>query len=205
MDLTKLGRTERVLGIVGLVLFIDSFLSAWYSVSAPSASLAGVTIGGGSAGYNAWQYPSGFLTWFPTLLFLAVGVLAVLPAFGVVVRLRVSVAQLGLGASALAVLLFLIQWITYPSVPGELAGAGIDAGPDWAYFIGLVLAVVAGVFSYLGFTAEGGSLAALGQSIKARVQPPAQQPGAGYVPPAPGYPPAQDQPAPGTWQQPPPQ
>ena len=202
MDLTKLGRTERVLGIVGLVLFIDSFLSGWYSVSAPSASVLGVTYGGGSAGYSAWEYPSGFLTWFPTLLFLAVGVLAVLPAFGVVVRLRVSIALLGLGVSAVAVLFFLIQWITYPSVPSELGGSGISAGPDWAFFIGLALAVVAGVFSYLGFTAEGGSLAALGQSVKAKVQQPAQQPG-GYVPPAPGYPPAQEPPAPGTWQQPP--
>ena len=201
MDLTKLGRTERVLAIVGLVLFIDSFLSAWYTVSAPSTSVLGVTYGG-SAGFNAWQYPSGFLTWFPTLLFLAVGVLAVLPAFGVEVRLRVSTALLGLGVSALAVLLFLIQWITYPSVPSELAGSSISAGPDWAFFIGLVLAVAAGVFSYLGFTAEGGSLAALGQSMKAKVQQPAQQPG-GYVPPAPGYPPAQEPPAQGGWQQPP--
>lgn len=208
MDLTKLGRTERVLAIVGLLTFIDSFLSGWYTVSAPSASVLGVTYAGGSAGFNAWQYPSGFLTWFPALLFFALAVIVLLPAFGVFVKLPASVSLIGLGVSAVAVLFYLIQWATYPSVPAELAG--VSAGADWAYFIALVLAIGAGVFAYLGFKAEGGSLAALGQSIKARTQQPQQggyvPPAGGYVPPAPGYgPPPEQQQAPGTWQQQPPQ
>ncbi len=173
MDLTKLGRTERVLAIVGLLAFIDSFLPAWYTVSASGATVFGVTYGGGSQGYSGWQYPSGFLTWFPALLLLAVGVIAALPAFGVLVRLPARLSLLGLGVSVVAALFYLIQWATYPSAPAGFSG--ISAGPDWAFFVGLALAVAAGVFSYLGYTAEGGSLAALGQSIKARTQP-QQQP-----------------------------
>src|SRR6185437_3259797 len=202
MDLTKLGRTERVLAIVGLLAFIDSFLSGWYTVSAPSTSVLGVTYSGGSAGFNAWQYPSGFLTWFPALLFFALAVVVALPAFGVFVKLPASKALIGLVVSAVAVLFYLIQWATYPSVPSELAG--VSAGADWAFFVGLVLAVVAGVFSYLGFTAEGGSLAAIGQSIKARTQPQQPQegvtPGGHYIPPGTTAPPGEQPP---TWQQPP--
>ena len=201
MDLTKLGRTERVLAIVGLLAFIDSFLPGWYTVSAPSASVLGVTYGGGSAGFNGWQYPSGFLTWFPALLFFALGVVVALPAFGVFVKLPASNALIGLAVSAVAVLFFLIQWATYPSVPAELAG--VSAGADWAFFVGLVLAVGAGVFSYLGFTAEGGSLAAIGQSIKARTQPQQQEgvaPRGHDIPPGTTAPPGQQPP---TWEQPP--
>lgn len=171
MDLTKLGRTERVLAAVGLLAFINSFLPAWYTVSASGATVFGVSYGGGSQGYSGWQYPSGFLTWFPALLLLGVGVLAALPAFGVLVRLPAPLSLIGLGVSALAVLFYLIQWVTYPSAPSGFSG--ISAGPDWAFFVGLALAVVSGVFAYMGFTAQGGSLAALGQSIKARTQ---QQP-----------------------------
>jgi hypothetical protein len=174
VDLTKLGRTQRVLAIVGLLAFINSFLTAWYTVSEKGGVVLGVTYGG-SQGYSAWQYPSGFLTWFPALLLLAVGVVAALPAFGVLVRLPASLSLIGLGVSAVAVLFYLIQWATYPSAPAGFSE--ISAGPDWAFFVGLALAIVAGVFSYLGFTAEGGSLAALGQSIKARTQqqPPQEQ------------------------------
>lgn len=182
MDLTKLGRTERVLAIVGLLAFIDSFLP-WWSAS----------VGPFSTSESGWSV--GFAGWFPVLLLLAIGVLVALPAFGQSVTIRGGYAAFGSGA-ALATLLILIRWLTYPTDTGGFGSAGADFGT----YIGLILAVVATVFSYLGFVAAGGNIAKFGDAFKA--QPPAQQP-PGYVPPAPGYPPAQDQPAPGTWQQPP--
>ncbi|HEV3172794.1 MAG TPA: hypothetical protein VGZ32_20775 [Actinocrinis sp.] len=167
MDLTKLGRTERVLAIVGLLAFIDSFLS-WYSVTIKGFSLGSVSAGGYSASDNAWNI--GFWAWFPMLLLLAVGVVVALPAFGQRVAIRGGYAALG-SATLLATIIVLIRWLTYPSA-SDLVGS---AGADYGTYVGLILCIVATVFAYLGFTAEGGSLAALGQSIKARTQPSQQQ------------------------------
>ena len=173
MDLRKLGRTELVLAVAGIVLFIVGFFP-WYSVS-----FGGGVLGGSySASVNAWSYPSGFEDWFPMLLLLAYAVVLALPAFGVAVNIPLlstptNRAFVGLVLSAFALLLFAIQGLTYPS----LGGAG---GASWGYFAGLIVVIAAGVQSYLGFTQSGGSLANVGAAFKARtqaVQQPPQQPG----------------------------
>ena len=184
MDLTKLGRNEQVLAIVGLLAFIDSFLP-WWSVS----------FGPISSSENGWGV--GFAGWFPMLLLLAVGVLVALPAFGQSVTVRGGYAAFG-AASLLATVLILIRWLTYPTASDGFGSAGADFGT----YIGLILGIAATAFSYLGFTAAGGNIAKFGDAFKPQPAQPA--PPGGYVPPAPGYPPAQDNPpAPGTWQQPP--
>jgi hypothetical protein len=190
MDLTKLGRTERVLAIVGLLAFIDSFLP-WWSVSA----------GPYTASESGWNV--GFAGWFPLLLLFAVGVLVALPAFGQSVVVRGGYAAFG-AASLLATIIILIRWLTYPSGSDAYAGLGVSAGASFGTYIGLILGIVATVFSYLAFTAAGGSINKFADAFKA--QPAAE---GGYVPPAGGYAPppefgqSPEQPAPGTWQQPP--
>ena len=164
MDLTKLGRTERVLTGVGIALFIVSFFP-WFSAS------VNLGIDGTISGHaDAWSYPSGFNDWFPILLLLAYAVVLALPAFGAAINAPVLAGQanrafIGLVLSAFAVLMFAIQGLTYPSFP-----AGYSAGPSWGYYIGLLLALAAGVQSYLGFTQAGGSLANVGAAFKARTQ-----------------------------------
>lgn len=180
MDLTKLGRNERVLAIVGLLAFIDSFLPWW-----------SVTVGPFSNSESGWGV--GFAGWFAVLLLLAIGVLVALPAFGQSVTVRGGYAAFGSGA-LLATILILIRWLTYPTASDGFGSAGADFGT----YIGLILALVATAFAYLGFTQAGGNIAKFGDAFKPAA--PAQQPG-GYVPPAPGYPP-QDPPAPGGWQPP---
>ncbi len=181
MDLTKLGRTERVLAIVGLLAFIDIFVP-WYSVSI-KGSLGALGGAGGVSG-NAWSV--GFLAWFPMLLLFAVGVLVALPAGGRNVSVRGGYAAFG-AAALLATIIVLIRWLTYPSVPAEDA-ALIDAGASFGTYVGLILGIVATVFAYLGFTAAGGTLNNIGAAFSGQPQE------TGYVPPA-------DQPQ--TWQQPP--
>jgi hypothetical protein len=180
MDLSKLGRTELVLAAAGLLLFVFS-LFPWYSIS-----FLDVTVD-----RDAWSYPNGFLDWFPILLLLVYGILLALPAFGVVLNAPLLAsptnrAFIGLVLSAFAVLLFAIQGLTYPSADGY-------GGPSWAYFVSLVIALAAGVQSYLGFTQQGGDFAAVGAGIKARTQATPQQPGQPYgqQPGAASYPPPQ--------------
>lgn len=170
MDLSKLGRTEQVLSAAGILLFIFSFLP-WYSIS-----YLGMTWTA-----DAWSNPSGFEDWFPALLLFLYGVVLALPAFGVEVNLptlasAVNRAFIGLVLSAFAVLLFAIQGLTYPSADGY-------GGPSWGYYISLIIALAAGVQSYLGFTQQGGTFAQISEGLKARTQaaapapvPPVQQP-----------------------------
>ena len=170
MDLSKLGRTEQVLSAAGILLFIFSFVP-WFEVSIVSFSA------------DAWSNPSGFNDWFPILLLFVYAIVLALPAFDVAVNApvlasAVNRAFVGLVLSAFAVLLFVIQGLTYPSVDGY-------GGPSWGYFISLLIALAAGVQSYLGFTRQGGDFAQIGARLKASTQPAAAAPVAPTVPTVP--------------------
>jgi hypothetical protein len=171
MDLTKLGRTEQVISVAGLLAFILSFLP-WYSAS----------LGPISVSRSGWQDPSGFNDWLPVMLLFIYAVLLFLPAVGVQLNLPVLAnaanrALIGLAIAALGVLLWAIQGLTYPNwndLTGGFEGGG-SAGPDWAYYVTLVIGLATLVQSYLGFTQAGGSLAQVGASFKARTQSVQQQ------------------------------
>ena len=180
MDLTKLGGTEKALSAAGVLLFILSFLP-WFEV----------TEFGLSVHADAWSWPSGFNDWFPVLLLFAYAVVLALPAFAVAVRIpalenAANRAFVGLVLSAFAVLMFAIQGLSYPG-----SGFGYSAGPAWAYFISLLIALAAGVRSYFGFTQQGGSFARIGAALQARSsgQPSRQQPQPPYPPYDQGVPP----------------
>jgi hypothetical protein len=200
MDLRRLGRTEQVLALAGVLLFVVSFFP-WYSYS-----YGGAFGGTYSAGFDAWSYPSGFEDWFPMLLLLAYGVVLGLPAFNVTVNAPFLASPknrsaIGLGLSAFALLLFAIQGLTYPS----LGGAG---GPSWGYFAALIIVITAGVQSYRGFTQSGGSFDRISAMFTVHHTPSQQQGPAPYgqqqaQPPygAPGAQPPYGQPQPPQQQQ----
>lgn len=168
IDTGKFDRTAWVLIACGGIAFIDTFLP-WASVSAFGASISG----------NAWNV--GFWAWFPMLLLLALGVAAFLPGIGVS-----SIPHLhliALGVSALALLIVLIRWATYPAFVG--AGAGL--------IIGLLLALAVGAAAFMTETGRA-TLAKLRTSASQSAPPPAngsshQPPGQQYQPPDQQYPP----------------
>lgn len=159
MDLTRLGGTEKALSGAGVLLFIFSFLP-WFEVTEFGLDFRA----------DAWSWPSGFDDWFPVLLMFGYAIVLALPAFGVAVRIAVlespvNRALVGLVLSAFAVLMFAIQGLTYPG-----SGYGYSAGPAWAYFISLLIALAATARGYLGFTRQGGSLARIGAALQGRGQ-----------------------------------
>lgn len=150
LDTGKFDRTAWVLMACGVVAFIDTFLP-WASVSALGVSITG----------SAWTV--GFWAWFPMILLLAVGVAAFLPGLGVRSVPDLPVAALVVGA--LALVIALIRWATYPSIVG--AGAGL--------IIGLVLAAAVGVTGYL-HPGTRAAVARLRHQAQSPAQPPAAEP-----------------------------
>jgi hypothetical protein len=175
MDPAKLGRTERVLAIVGLGAFINSFLP-WYS-----ASFAGVS-------YSSSAWDEGFFAWFATLLLVAIGVWAALPALGQSVAVRGGYAAVS-AAAALAALMILIRLLTYPSASYQDG----SRGAGFATYLGLIMGIVATTFAWLAFAATGGTLNNFTDAFRTQPQPqegdfvvPPQSPN-GYTPPESWY------------------
>jgi hypothetical protein len=160
VDLSKLDRTRMALGVIGLLAFIDLFLH-W----------ADLSVGGQT--YSQWNWNgwnAGLGAWLPMLLLLALGVIAVLPAFGVAFALPVGLALVGALVGALSTIIVLLRWVTLPS---EM-GASMNAA--FGLYIGLVLALAAAAFGWMGYTAEGGNFKTIGDSLKQRqAGPPADQ------------------------------
>lgn len=124
IDWRRFDRTAWVLMGCGVLALIDTFIG-W-----ASASLGWF----GTVTADAWDV--GFMAWFPMLLLLALGVAAFLPGLGF--RTVPSLPVVALGTSALALIIILIRWATYPDGIG--AGAGL--------MLGLVLAIVACVSAF---------------------------------------------------------
>ncbi len=160
LDTGKFDRTAWVLMACGVVAFIDTFLP-WASVGVLGASITG----------SAWTV--GFWAWFPMILLLAVGAAAFLPGIGV--RGVPDLPVVALGVGALALIIVLIRWVTYPSIVG--AGIGL--------IIGLLLAAVVGVAAYMTPTTKA-AVAKLRNQAQSPSQSPSQPPAA-----EPTQPPAQ--------------
>jgi|tagenome__1003787_1003787.scaffolds.fasta_scaffold20008002_1 hypothetical protein len=162
-DPKRLTTTDWVLAGVGLFCFIVSFFHFYTA----SANLGVVKV---SASKDAWG--AGFGSWFPMLLMLALGVVAFLRAFDVSLPTPGGIPVLGLGVSALSLIILLLRWATFPTA------SGVDSGPAIGFWLGAIAVIVAGVFSGLEFRKSGMTFNQLMQ----RPQPPAA-PG-GPVPPA---------------------
>lgn len=132
MDVKKLSTGEMIIGISGIVLFIDSFLD-WFG-----AEIKGVP--GASGADNAWGFT---LPLFAVLIGIAMVVLVALRAFGVVLPDRVGnfgfrlIYLLG----GLAFLLVLLKIIVGPDIDtGSAAAFGIKVSKtrEVGAYIGLL-------------------------------------------------------------------
>jgi hypothetical protein len=169
MELTRLNLAERILALVGVLAFIDSFLP-WFSVRV-NVPFAGIDTG---LSTNGWT--TGIGGWLPVVLLVTLGVLAVRPAFG---NKQVKAGRgylLYATLAALAVVIIVIRWATYPSVDPAYAG-DISQGAALGTIVGLLLALGAAVTAWFVGVKRGGSLGAGPSGTAASDRP--EQPGAG--------------------------
>jgi hypothetical protein len=127
-DVTRLDLTARIAAACGLLAFINSFLP-WYTVSFDG-------VGVGSA--NAWDLD---YAWIAVLLLLGLAIAIALPAFGLDLKQRISPAWVGV-IGAVATIVIVIRWATYPSG----SDLGVDAGAGVGTYLGLILALIVTAF-----------------------------------------------------------
>jgi hypothetical protein len=149
-SLGALGRNDRVFLGATLLALIFSFIDfAHFTVS-------GVSIGGlgGNASISAW-HGIGTLAGLLVLVALVVGVMAVL-APGPLAQLPVSGRLIAVAAMVLALIFFLIRWVSLPSESFGGQSAGFSLA--WGGYVTLVLTIVAIVFGYLALKGAGEAL-----------------------------------------------
>jgi hypothetical protein len=144
----NVGNNDLAIMGAGLLMFIDSFLP-WWGVSYHGIGVSGTLSG--------WHF---FWNWLSIILVVAIaGVTAARvfanrtlpPVAGGNYSWNLIQAALGV----VIVVILLIRWLTYPSAP---AHSGIDAGARIGTYIGLIIAIVQTVFSYLNLVASGEKL-----------------------------------------------
>ncbi len=140
----NVGTNDLVVMGAGVLMFIDSLLP-WF----------GASFAGHSSSTSAWG--AGFGAWFSVLLCMVVAGVVAARVFGgrampPVGNGSVSWAFITTAISALAVLIILLRWVTYPSGPSI---PGFSAGAKFGTYLGLIIAIVQTVFGYLSMVAAG--------------------------------------------------
>jgi hypothetical protein len=197
---------DIVLAAVGLLGLILTFLP-WWSASG----------GGDNVSVNGWNEATangqsfslgrtvtGPLVWLPMLLLLIWGILALVRAF---VAPQLLPAKLfytvSIGVGALAVLLLVIRWLSYYSVPTQ-DGVHVSSGASYGMFLGVLGSVVhtgMSVYAKVKKVADiaqnlglGGQQQQAGQFGGYQPQQPYGQPQQGYAQPQFGQQPGQQYP-----------
>lgn len=145
-DAKRLSRDDRVAGGATALLLISLFLP-WYTVSAPSATINGVTVSG-VGGFSANAFDGHGWVWIVFILGLAVLAYLVMQAgfAAAPVRLPVSPGPALLGLTGINLLLVLIAFLVKPGTGDTLVEISIGWGIG--AFLGLICAIVA--FAPLG-------------------------------------------------------
>jgi len=132
VDLSKISTGEKVIGIAGIVLFIDSFLG-WLGYKSDLGPL-----GTNSAAGSAWDFT---LPTVAVLIGIVLAVVVILRAFGVTVPEQLGPIGLGfayLVLGAFAFLLVLIKLVVGPELPEVAKAFGVEKTREIGIFIGLI-------------------------------------------------------------------
>jgi hypothetical protein len=151
-DIGRLRRSDRIIGISAIALFIFLFFFKWYGVST-SVGVAGggINLDVSKSGWDV--FTNSRWIWLLTII-VALGAVAV--ASGALkLKSPVQPGVLVAGLGALSTLLILYRIVHHPSG----GGAGYSYGIKIGIWLGLIAAAALTYGGYLGMQAEGTSLA----------------------------------------------
>jgi hypothetical protein len=187
-SLSSIRREDLIFLIAGALAFIFSFIDFAHITVSGVGAISGSSI-------TAWHGASGVLAGLLLLFSVALGAVTVLAPGKL--ELPWPGRVIAEGFAALALLFFLIRWITLPSI--SAFGVTYSYVLAWGGYVTLVLVVIELVFGYLAIRAAGDSFS-LQPSPPTTTVPPAGPPtasaGAWAAPASPPPPPPEAAPAP---------
>ncbi|HEY5046191.1 MAG TPA: hypothetical protein VII53_10085 [Solirubrobacteraceae bacterium] len=151
-DISRLRRSDQIVGGGAIALFIFLFFFKWYGASA-SSSVGGISIGGSLNGWHS--FTNSRWIWLITII-VALGAVALRAGQR---ELDLPVQSIIAGLGALSTLLILYRIIHHPS-GGASGGAGLthfsySYGIKIGIWLGLIAAAAITYGGYLGMQAEG--------------------------------------------------
>jgi hypothetical protein len=194
-NLSRLRRSDRIVGVSAIALLIFMFFFKWYGGSATS-SVGNLSF---SSSLNGWHtFTNSRWIWLLTIIVALVAVARAGGALEInpVVSLNAIVAALG----ALSTLLILYRIVHHPSGSGgSIAGVSYSYGIKLGIWLGLIAACGITYGAYSGMQAEGTSLSDVRDQASAIVSSakgtPTNEPAPAEAPappaPAPAPPPEQ--------------
>jgi hypothetical protein len=160
LDVSRLRRSDWMVGGGAVALFVFLFFFNWYGVSSSVGTVNGVSFGG-SVSRSGWDtFTNSRWIWLITIV-VAIGAV-VLVAGQRKLDLPVRLSTLVLGLGALSTLLILYRIVHHPSGGASVAGASFSYGIKIGIWLGLIAAVAVTYGGYLMMSEEGASLSDLG-------------------------------------------
>jgi|HubBroStandDraft_2_1064218.scaffolds.fasta_scaffold04693_8 hypothetical protein len=156
-DIGRLRRSDRIVGIGAIALFIFLFFFKWYGYSSNAPTIAGVNISS-SFSIDGWHaFSVSRWLWLITII----AALAVVAISAGVLQLKspvqpgVLVAALG----ALSTLTILYRIVHHPTASASIGNFHASVGIKIGIWLGLIAAAAITYGGYLGMQDEGTSLA----------------------------------------------
>ncbi len=153
-DISRLRRSDQIIGASAIAFFIFLFFFKWYGVSSNVSSFAGVNV---NVSKNGWTvFTNSRWIWLITII-VAIGVVVVVAGqLKLQTPIKPSVIVAGLGA--LSTLLILYRIIHHPTASASVGNFHASAGIKIGIWLGLIAAAGITYGGYLAMQDEGTSL-----------------------------------------------
>ena len=187
LDISRLRRSDRIIGVSAIAFLIFLFIFKWYGGSA-SSSVGGVSF---SSSANGWHtFTNSRWIWLITIVVALASVAISAGMFDFKSPIQPGVLVAGLGA--LSAILILYRIIHHPSGGASSSFGAVHVAYSYGIKIGIWLGLIAAVGvtygGYLGMQDEGTSLADVREQASGALSNLSAATSSGATPPIPGSP-----------------
>lgn len=154
-DMSRLRRSDQIIGASAIAFFIFLFFFKWYGVSSNISSFAGVNVNVSKSGWSV--FTNSRWIWLITII-VAIGAVVVVGArMKLETPVKPSVIVAGLGA--LSTILILYRIVHHPTATANVGNFHASAGIKIGIWLGLIAAAGITYGGYLAMGDEGTTLA----------------------------------------------
>jgi len=163
--MTRLRRSDQIIGVSAIALFIFLFFFKWYGVSSNVSSIAGVNV---NISKNGWSvFTNSRWIWLLTIIVAIAAVVVVAGQLKVELPVKPGVAVTALGA--LSTVLILYRIVHHPTASANFGNFHASVGIKIGIWLGLIAAGGITYGGYLKMQDDGTSLSDAGAQASGAV------------------------------------